>query len=141
MQNSVMRCWVNVSIIVAALALFGLSGRFVLFSQLNGYSDGTVIRIEQDPDNDRLDRNYLVYYRFQSDKQAVFSGVYMLENPTSLGEMPRMGSYVRISYSRFDPGINRPSTDDPTDITQLFFGSICAVLGAILLVAGLGLRR
>ena len=135
-----MQRMLKVGIVVVAIALFGLSLRCIVASNLDSQTDGTVIRIQQDLDNYGQDKSYFVFYQFGVGSRMVYNGVYLLENPTSLGDMPRMETFVSIRYSQLDPGINRPFSDDPTDLRQFFYAGISLILGACLLIAGVCLR-
>ncbi len=109
-------------------------------SQLDRSTSGTVTGIERLPSDRWDDLNYLIGYQFMTDQHKPAAGTYLLENPPSLGEIPRLGSYVPISYSSSDPTVNQPQSDQYFKLDELFLAEFLCVVGVVLLSGGLCLR-
>jgi hypothetical protein len=128
------------SMVIAGLVLVTAAIQHYRTSRLDRYTSGTVIGIERLPSDSWDDRNYLIGYQFLTDQRKPAAGTYLLENPPTLGEMPRMGSYLTISYSSVNPSVNQPWNDQGIDLGELFLAEFLAVVGVVLLVGGVGLR-
>ena len=126
--------------IVAGLAFIVACVHQVMVSRLDRTTTGTVIGLQRDPYGEWRDNNWIVFYQFRVYEKHGQNGTYLLENPSSLGEMPRLGQYMQVSYSTVDPTVNRPWSMEDIDYDQLFSGEFFLVVGAVLLLAGATLR-
>ena len=124
---------VGIVLVVACIHQF-------MISRLDRTTTGTVIGLVRDPASEWKDNNWIVYYQFRVYEKHGQNGTYLLENPMSLGEMPRMGTYMQVSYSTLDPAVNRPWSQEDIDYGQVFAGEFLLVVGVVLLLAGATLR-
>jgi hypothetical protein len=131
--------WVRVArigLVAVGFALMVSSARYFTVTHLDQTAQGTVIGLRRELSTDFRDNNYLVYYQFMTLHKRGAEGTYLLENPARLGDMPRMGSQLQVSYAGADASVNRPWSRDDYDLGQAFMGEFLLVVGAVLTLAG-----
>jgi hypothetical protein len=134
-QRSLQSC-----LIIIGVALLAVGMRQLAVSRLDESVQASVTMIQRDPGSEIQDNNYLVYYSFYTIKNVRAFGSYLLEDPKTLGDMPRLGSGLTVSYSTADPDLNRPTDHDSLDLDQVFAAEILLITGGILLLAGVKLH-
>jgi hypothetical protein len=98
------------------------------------------VGIQRNSGVDLQDNNYWVTYEFFIDAQHTARGVYLLENPATLGDMPRLNSDLSVRYSALDPQMNRPWDEEDFDYNGLFQAELALLAALTLLLCGLRLR-
>ena len=111
-----------------------------LSAHLTMVAPGAVVYVERDPYNEFLTHNYVVHYAFSTAQHGTAYGTYLLENALTIGDVPRRLSDVQISYSAYDPSINRPSDGNDIEYVQVFQALLLFTLGSVMLLGGLLLR-
>ena len=130
----------NAALLAAGTLLMLAGVRLLLVCRLDGVAAATVIAIHQEPNGYRGQNSYTVTYQFSAASHTVAQGSYLLENPATLGDMPRLGSDLSVGYSSLDPLINEPWAGDLFDPNQIFLAGMLAVVGMCLIAAGIWLH-
>jgi hypothetical protein len=130
----------RIGLVLIGVALVALAAWQVYISAEERIARGTVSSLRRALDLPLQDNSNDVYYRFTTVDGAMVDGTYLLENPTSIGDMPRLGTAISVRYLRRAPAVNTLS-NQPTLITQsLFLGEFLFLMGGVLLVAGFRIR-
>ena len=123
--------FIRICISLAGLGLI-LSGiHHIESSLLDRNTSATVIGIQRRSGDSRDDLNYLIGYQFMTDQHKAAGGTYVLENPTHLGDVPRMGSYLTVSYSSFNPAVNEPWSNQTIDMDEVFQAAFLCIIGIV----------
>ena len=125
---------------LAGIALIAVGAQHLRYSLLDRNASATVIGIQRQPSDRWEDMSYLVGYQFMTDQRQPAGGTYLLERPARLGDMPRMGSQLTVSYSSYNPDVNQPWSRQNLDMDEVFSGEILSIVGLILLLGGIFLR-
>jgi hypothetical protein len=125
----------RVLLLLLGVACFAAGCRHFLVSWMDRVTSARVVGISRDFGSDLLGSNYQVYYEFFTFNKHTADGSYLLENPLTLGDVPRVGSYLQVRYSALDPNYNRPAAGDDLDLSGAVIAEFFVLAGLILLLA------
>jgi hypothetical protein len=127
----------KIVLFVLGVALIAAGGLYLAASWMNRTTSATVIGLRRDFSGDVRGGDYQVFYQFLAENRRSAAGSYLLESPTTLGDIPRIGSYLRVRYSALDPAFNRPLTaNSEQDFSGAVLAELLCLMGIVLLIAG-----
>ncbi|MCL5997554.1 MAG: hypothetical protein M1546_16090 [Chloroflexi bacterium] len=126
---------VKLTLLLAGMVSIVAGWYHFVMSWMDLVAPATVIGVRRDFGGDRLGSNYQIYYQFLTVHKRAADGSFVVENPMTIGDVPRVGSFLQVRYSSRDPHFNSPLSGSGFDLSGAVVAEFLWLVGLVLLWA------
>ena len=126
---------VKMMLLLAGMASIMAGWTHFVMSWMDLVAPATVIGVRRDFGGDRFGSNYQIYYQFLTVHKSAAGGSFVVENPMTIGDVPRVGSLLHVRYSSRDPQFNSPLSGSEVDLGGAVIAEFLWLVGLVLLWA------